>query len=191
MKTHAGRLVGTSWSLALAVCLALFALPASSNPPEVQWRGLITKQIRELGQRNWIVVADAAFPSLSERGVETITTDAEALPALRATLEILAQSGHVQPTLYTPSELRYVYESDAPGTGAYRSAVEQLFRSFKSGTSPLDGLIARIQETAKTYRVLVIKTRMTLPYGAAFLQLEPAAWSAEAEKRVRDAMARP
>lgn len=191
MKMHAGRLVGTSWSLLLTFCFALLALPASSNPPETPWRSVISKHILELGQRNWIVVADAAFPSLSAKGVETITTDAEALPALRATLEILTQGGHVRPALFTPAELGYVYESDAPGTGAYRSAVEQLFRSYPRGTAPLEGLIARIQETAKTYRVLVIKTRMALPYGAVFLQLEPAAWSAEAEKRVRDAMGRP
>ena len=55
----------------------------------------------------------------------------------------------------------------------------------------MDSLQTKIEEASKTYRVLVIKTRMTLPYGTLFLQLEPSAWTPEAEKRLREVMGRP
>ncbi len=41
----------------------------------------------------------------------------------------------------------------------------------------------------KTFHILVLKTRMTIPYTSVFIRLECGYWSADAEKRLRAAMA--
>jgi hypothetical protein len=38
--------------------------------------------------------------------------------------------------------------------------------------------------------VLVLKTRLTIPYTSVFIRLECGYWSADAEKRLRAAMAK-
>ena len=48
-----------------------------------------------------------------------------------------------------------------------------------------------LDEAGQTFRVLIIKTDMTLPYTSVFLQLDCGYWTAEAEKRLRETMAAP
>ena len=43
--------------------------------------------------------------------------------------------------------------------------------------------------SSKTFRVLIIKTTLTIPYTSVFLQLDCAYWSAAAESRLRAKMA--
>jgi hypothetical protein len=46
-------------------------------------------------------------------------------------------------------------------------------------------------QSARAFRVLIIKTNLTLPYRSVFLQLDCGYWSAEAGQRLRQAMAAP
>jgi len=43
-----------------------------------------------------------------------------------------------------------------------------------------------IDEAAKTYNVLIIKTNMALPYTPVFFELRAGYWSDAAEKRLRE-----
>ncbi|MHB1306661.1 MAG: hypothetical protein ACYC23_06230, partial [Limisphaerales bacterium] len=53
---------------------------------------------------------------------------------------------------------------------------------------PHERIISRLDEAGKTFHVLILKTRMTLPYTSVFLELDCGYWSPEAEKALRDAL---
>jgi len=50
-------------------------------------------------------------------------------------------------------------------------------------------IISLLDQAGQTFRVLIVKTNMTLPYTSVFLQLDCGYWSADAEQRLRKAMA--
>jgi hypothetical protein len=49
-------------------------------------------------------------------------------------------------------------------------------------------LIARLDQVAKTFRILMIKTNLTLPYTSVFMELDCGYWSPESEANMREAM---
>jgi hypothetical protein len=54
---------------------------------------------------------------------------------------------------------------------------------------PHEEIISKLDQAGQTFRVLIIKTNLTIPYTSVFLQLDCAYWSAEAEQKLRGAMA--
>ncbi len=49
-------------------------------------------------------------------------------------------------------------------------------------------IIARLDQAAQVFRVLIIKTDLTIPYTTVFFELDCGYWSAEAEQRLRQAI---
>ena len=50
-------------------------------------------------------------------------------------------------------------------------------------------IISKLDEAGKTFHILVLKTSLTIPYTSVFVRLECGYWGADAEKRLRAAMA--
>jgi len=50
-------------------------------------------------------------------------------------------------------------------------------------------IISKLDEAGKTFHILVLKTTLTIPYTSVFIRLECGYWGADAEKRLREAMA--
>ena len=82
-------------------------------------------------------------------------------------------------------ELEYVPENDAPGISAYRDKLAKLLTGSDISKLPHEQIIAKLDEAGKTFHVLLLKTKMTLPYTSVFLQLECGYWNAASEKRLR------
>jgi hypothetical protein len=53
---------------------------------------------------------------------------------------------------------------------------------------PHEDLIRKLDEAAEQFRIVVLKTRMTIPYTTVFVQLDCGYWSDDAEKRLREAI---
>jgi len=53
---------------------------------------------------------------------------------------------------------------------------------------PHEELIVKLDEAAKTFRVLVLKTNLTLPYTSVFLELDCGYWDSRAEAELRKSM---
>jgi hypothetical protein len=53
---------------------------------------------------------------------------------------------------------------------------------------PHEQIIAKLDEAGKTFKILIIKTRLTLPYTSVFFQLECGYWNSQSEKELRGAM---
>jgi hypothetical protein len=104
-------------------------------------------------------------------------------------LYVLKASKHVTPIIYTDKELSYLDENDAPGIGTYRADLEQILGGQKTNALPHLQIISKLDQVSQAFRVLIIKTNMTLPYTSVFLELDCAYWGTDAEKRLRAKMA--
>lgn len=156
--------------------------------PTVQaedWKETLKASLPLLGHRNWIVIADSAYPSQVSPGVKTIHTGATQEEVTAAVLQALAGTKHVKPTIIVDRELEYVPENDAPGISVYRDNLSRLLAGSEISKLPHDQIIAKLDEAGKTFHVLLLKTNMTLPYTSVFLQLECGYWNAASEKRLR------
>lgn len=171
--------------LVSAVLGASAAEPASGN---MSWRTRLDRELPLLGHRNWIVVADAAYPWQTASGIETIYTGEDQLTVVKAVLDALSRARHVKPIIYTDAELAEVPESDAKGVTEYRDKLKKSLDGHEAKAMAHDEIIKKLDEAGKTFHVLLLKTRLTIPYTSVFLQLDCGYWNADSEKKLRDAI---
>ena len=153
------------------------------------WKQQLKGLLPLFGHRNWIVVADSAYPAQSRSGIETIVSGADQIEVARRVLDSIAGSRHVGANIYLDQELQFVAETDAHGVARYRKQLAEMFKSAKTTSLPHEQIIAKLDQSAQTFRVLVVKTEMTIPYTSIFFKLDCAYWSADAERRLRASMA--
>jgi D-ribose pyranose/furanose isomerase RbsD len=153
------------------------------------WKRELNALLPLFGHRNWIVVADSAYPAQSRPGIDTIVSGAGQIEVARRVLDAIRASKHVRANIYLDLELQFVAESDAPGVSRFRTQLAELIKSAETITLPHEQIIARLDHAAQLFRVLIIKTGLTIPYTSIFFELDCGYWSAEAELRLRRAMA--
>jgi L-fucose mutarotase/ribose pyranase (RbsD/FucU family) len=153
------------------------------------WELQLRNSLRLLGHRNWIVVADSAYPAQTSQGIKTITTSADYLEVLAKTLRAIAESSHVRATVYVDAELRHVTEEDAPGVSALRRELDSFLENEKAREVGHEQTIAKLDESSQLYQILILKTTLTIPYTTVFMQLDCGYWSDAAEKRLRHSLA--
>lgn len=168
--------------------LALILFMTTTAFAAENWKAKLQTELPRLGHRNWIVVADAAYPLQTAPGIETICADADQVTVVKEVLAALAKTKHVKPTIYTDTEMKFVAEKNAPGIGAYRDALAKILANQPVQALPHEQIIGKLDEAGKTFKVLLIKTPLTLPYTSVFFQLECGYWNAAAEKELRDAL---
>jgi len=153
------------------------------------WRERLRELIPLFGHRNWIVVADSAYPAQSRPGIETIVADGSQAEVVRHVFDAITASGHVRGKVYVDRELEFVPEEDAPGVVAYRDELKAALKGAHLHTVPHEQVIARLDEAAEVFRVLILKTPMAIPYTSVFFELDCGYWSADAEERMRERIA--
>jgi hypothetical protein len=193
MMTTLKRLLTFAVLLLPALALAQARTSAGTNP-STDWRARLNQQLQLMGHRNWIAVVDSAYPLQTSPGVETIETNNDQLEVVKTVLGQIAKAKHVRPVIFTDAELKLVPESDAKGVTAYREALTGLLGKRGPGKSevqslPHEEIISKLDEAGKTFHILILKTTLTIPYTSVFIRLDCGYWSADAEKRLREAMA--
>jgi L-fucose mutarotase/ribose pyranase (RbsD/FucU family) len=158
----------------------------SSATPE--WERRLNALLPLYGHRNWVVIADAAYPAQSKPGIETIVANAEQLEVVHIVLDAITALRHIRPNVYADKELGFVAEKDAPGVIEYRRQLDDLLYHSSVTYLPHEQIITRLDKSAEVFRILVIKTEMTIPYTSVFFELDCGYWNAEAEQRLRQAM---
>ena len=177
-----------AFSLLLSLCCVLVISAPTQKSDTSDIRSLIQSRLPGLGHRNWIVVADSAYPMQISAGVETITVNADQLSVVKEVLAALAKTKHVRPHIYRDAEMDFVSSKHAPGITAYKKGLDGMLKGQSVDKMLHEEIIAKLDEAGKTFKVLLIKTPLTVPYTSVFFQLECGYWSDAAEKEMRAAM---
>jgi hypothetical protein len=155
---------------------------------DVQWHDKLDSVLDEYGHRNWIVVADYAYPCQSSPGIETVFTGQDHLEVLDLVMERIASAPHVRPKIMVDRELDFLSDADAPGIGDYRSELARRIEDMEVSSLPHEEIISKLDAGSELFKVLILKTKMTLPYTSVFIELDCGYWDADREKRLREAM---
>jgi hypothetical protein len=153
-----------------------------------EWKSKLNTLLPLYGHRNWVVVADSAYPAQARNAIETIVADAEQIDVVRAVHDAICASRHTRAAIYVDAELAFADEIDAPGISDYRKQLDQVLYGAYLTSIPHEQIIRKLDQSAQTFRILIIKTEMTIPYTSVFFELDCGYWNAEAEQRLRQAM---
>ena len=153
------------------------------------WREKLADALPALGHRNWIVVADSAYPAQARAGVETVVADEGLIEVLGEVLAQLAVARHVRPVVHVDEELPFVGEQDATGATEFRRRLAGVLDKLVIESLPHERIIELLDEAGRTFRILIIKTTAMIPYTSVFIRLDCGYWSDEAESRLRAALA--
>lgn len=152
------------------------------------WGVVLDSELRAMGYRNWIVVGDAAFPVHSRRGVRTLVIDGEIPEVLEGVLQSLEGAQKVSPRIYTARELRQVPNDKAPGVDAFRKKMDKALHGHPTREMDYRSLSLILEDSSKSYVVLVLKTKTPMPYSSVFIELDSAYWDSESESEMRRKM---
>jgi hypothetical protein len=161
---------------------------AENQSAAPSWEDFFYDELPALGHRNWIVVADSAFPLQISPGMEVVVANEDHFVVLERVLKAISESGHVRPKIYVDRELAYVPEALAPGMDACRKRIETMLAKYEVKPVLHEELISRMDQVAKTFKILMIKTDLALPYTTVFMELDCGYWSPENEAKMREAM---
>lgn len=155
----------------------------------LDWKTAFLNTLPIYGHRNWIVVADSAFPAFTEPGIETVVVDDSLPSVLEHVAGAITSSGHVRATAFQDQELQFIDESDYSGVSDLRRQIAETFPEGHVSSIPHAELMTRIREDGKTYRVLFIKTKERIPYSSIYIRLDCGYMSEEVERRIGAAAA--
>ena len=164
------------------------SLPAQQPREANAWKQALTKRLPLLGHRNWILVVDSAYPLQTSPGLEVIETNAGQIEVTRAVLAQIKDSIHVRPVIFMDAELPFLTEEDSPGANAYRQQIAAALHDYTVQDALHEQLIAQISNAGKEFKILVLKTRLTVPYSSVFIRLDCKYVSVDAEDRLRARM---
>jgi L-fucose mutarotase/ribose pyranase (RbsD/FucU family) len=149
------------------------------------WRSEVESTLNLYGHRNWIVIADGAYPQQSNPAIKTIKIDADQTEAVDFVLQLIEKAKHVDANIIIDKEMALVPEKDATGIETYRTKLNTLFQGKSVKSMLHEDIIRELDAAAKLFNVLIIKTDLAIPYTSVFFQLECGYWNAEAEKNLR------
>lgn len=164
-------------------------MQAATDAP-VFWQARLNAVLPAFGHRNWIVVADSAFPAYTDPAIETVVTGEDHLVVIEAALKAIGEATHVRPEIFLDAELEAVPDSSAPGADAFRTALTALRAGADATALPHEQILAKLANVGKTYKILVLKTKGEIPYTSVFLELNAKYWSASQEAALREAQGR-
>jgi hypothetical protein len=174
----------------LSSLLAVLLLPSALLCAQsTDWQATLRSELPLLGHRNWILVVDSAYPLQVSPGVELLETNTSQLEVTAAVLSALDHSTHVKPVIYLDAELPLVPSSVYPELSTYRDSLKQALAGRSAPRSlPHEKILNLISQAGKDYKILVLKTTMTMPYTSVFFQLGCKYCTDEVEQEIREGM---
>ena len=154
------------------------------------WRDELAMRTSQLGYRNWIVIAEASFPAHSRPGVRQVTADQEIPAVVDEVLRTLERTEHVTPRIFVSREMRAVENDYAPGIDDFRKRLETAMHAHETTELEHQSLMTLMEDTTKSFEVLVIRTPTALPYTSVFMELQPGYWNADSESALREKLDR-
>src|ERR1035441_10798927 len=88
--------------------------------PVAHWERQLNSLLPLFGYRNWIVVADSAYPTQSKPGIDTIVSGEDQIHVVQKVLAAIAACKHIRANVYVDKELGFVNANDAAGISRYQ-----------------------------------------------------------------------
>jgi hypothetical protein len=151
------------------------------------WKDGLKAEIPLLGHRNWIVVTDMAYPLQTQTGIKTIYTDDSYMDILDFVYREIKNVSHIKAAIYQDKELSYLQEKNVAGIDALRGRMKALFDD-RPTFLPHEELINRLDEVSRKFRVIILKSNLTIPYSSTFFELDCNYWDSEREHELQQAM---
>lgn len=164
------------------------AIPIIETKKESNWKLDLEAKLKLFGHRNWIVIADAAYPQQSNPAIETITIDASQLEAVEFVNNLVTKATHVDANIFIDKEMAFVSEKNAQGITTYRNKLNKILEEKSTKTMLHEDIIRELDASAKLFNVLILKTDLAIPYTSVFFQLECGYWNESSEKELRNAL---
>jgi hypothetical protein len=151
------------------------------------WKDELKTEIPLLGHRNWIVVTDMAYPLQTQTGIKTIYANDSYMDILDFVYKEIEKAPHIKAAVYQDKELLYLREKDVTGIDALREQMKTLFNDRQT-LLPHEELINRLDEVSRKFRVIILKSNLTIPYSSTFFELDCNYWDGEREYELQQAM---
>ena len=154
----------------------------------MSWKNEFQRMLPLLGHRNWILVVDKAYPWQSGNGITTLYTGLPLMKTLEEVVGALKTSTHAAPIFYTDKEMSFMTEDMAKGVDAYREQLKKTLEGMNTQAILHNDVFPKLDEAAKLFNILVLKTDETLAYSSVFIELDCSYWGPEKEKVLREKM---
>ncbi len=176
----------------LLFSFAVIILTANSahanDEKEKSWQVELAKSLPVLGHRNFIVIADSAYPLQSNPGIKTIYTGDNQIEVVKEVLKAVDKAAHVNGTIYVDKELSFVPEHNAKGINKYRKALDKALSGRAIQRLPHMDIIKKLDASSDLFNVLILKTDLPLPYTSVFIELGAGYWNEKSEIELRKAI---
>jgi D-ribose pyranose/furanose isomerase RbsD len=166
----------------------LIAFTCLAASAQAGWKKDLSEQLPLLGHRNWVVVADSAYPLQTALGIKTVYVGGDHVDVVSDVLDLVAKQKHVRPVIFTDAELEYVTEAHASGIESVRGELQALLKGSGVQTLPHEAIIKQLDQAGESFKVVIIKTDLVLPYTSVFIRLDCGYWSADSEAALRASM---
>ncbi len=176
---------------AITVTMLSCTKPVTQEPTIVEktdlqdWKSEVERTLQLYGHRNWIVIADAAYPQQSNQAIKTLVINADQLEVVEFVTQSIEKAKHVNATIFIDKELEFVPEKAAEGIENYRAELDNLLEGKSVKTMLHEEIIQKIDSSAKLFNVLILKTDLVIPYTSVFFELECGYWNAVDEENLR------
>jgi len=154
------------------------------------WEDKVEHLLPVMGHRNFIVIADSAYPMQSSPGITTLYTGQGQIETVEQILTMIEDADHVNPIIYIDAEMASVTEADSPGIDAFRSELDAILANRPVQRLGHMDIIEKLDASSELFNVLILKTDLTLPYTSVFIELDCGYWDGDREQRLRDALGR-
>ncbi len=175
-------------SAMLMAFVSLAGCQSMSN--SAAWKCTVKRDLPLYGDRNWIAIVDSAYPDQSKAGVTTIVANGGMFSTLQYVLAKIAKAPNIRPVAYTDRELTHVTDQQTPGISAYRQKLNAILAA--AGVPHKQRMhinsIHKLNSDGKLFKILIIKTNLTMPYTSVFIHLKCGYWTDADENALRAAM---
>lgn len=171
--------------LIVASCQQDIKKDKTSISKQENWQQILEDRLPEYGHRNWIIIADAAYPKQSSPGIETVYTNADQVKVIKHVLEKIDNTKHIQPVIMFDKELQFVSKKNAPGVEEYKSDLKKILDGSSIKELPHNEIIKKLDKTSELFNILLLKTNLTIPYTSIFIELDCGYWNATKENELR------
>lgn len=178
-------LIGVAMAVLWSGCTAFHPQDKEQMP---DWKSAMQHKLPLLGHRNWILIVDKAFPDQATSGIETINTGEQLIDVVNYVKSQLDKSPHISPIIYQDKELQYINNSLSPGIEEVKSKLADILKSTEKNTILHEDIFRKIDDAAKMFTILVLKTEELHPYTSVFMELDCAYWNADKERTLRERM---